>query len=67
MFMKFQQVAKAILAVTMILVMGGVASAAPKLISLDNTGARLFSEGADLKVETVTSWKMKSVYPSGSK
>ena len=35
---------------------------APRLISLDNTGARLFSEGGEVKVETATSWKMKSVY-----
>jgi beta-fructofuranosidase len=35
---------------------------APKLVSLDNTGAILFSEGGDVKVETATSWKMKSVY-----
>ena len=35
---------------------------APKLVSLDNTGARLFSVDSDLKVETVTSWKMKTVY-----
>jgi beta-fructofuranosidase len=35
---------------------------APKLISLDNTGARLFSEGGEVKVESATSWKMKSVY-----
>lgn len=37
---------------------------APKLISLDNTGARLFSVGSDVQVESVTSWKMKSVYAS---
>ena len=35
---------------------------APRLVSLDNTGAILFSEGGDVKVETTTSWKMKSVY-----
>jgi len=35
---------------------------APKITSLDNTGARLFSVDSDLKVETVTSWKMKTIY-----
>jgi len=35
---------------------------APRLVSLDNTKAVLFSEGGDVKVETATSWKMKSVY-----
>ena len=39
---------------------------APKLVSLDNTGARLFSVGSDVQVESVTSWKMKSVYPKAS-
>ena len=39
---------------------------APKLISLDNTGAVLFSEDGDLKVEAATSWKMKSVYKDGT-
>ncbi|MBL7134380.1 MAG: GH32 C-terminal domain-containing protein [Phycisphaerae bacterium] len=39
---------------------------APKLVSLDNTGARLFRVDGDLKVEAVTSWKMKSVYPKAS-
>ncbi|MDP6636919.1 MAG: GH32 C-terminal domain-containing protein [Phycisphaerae bacterium] len=35
---------------------------APKLVSLDNTGAILFSQGGDIKVESASSWKMKSVY-----
>jgi len=39
---------------------------APKLVSLENTGARLFSVGSDVQVESVTSWKIKSVYPKGS-
>jgi beta-fructofuranosidase len=38
---------------------------APKLVSLDNTGARLFSAGSDMQVKSVTSWKMKSVYTDG--
>ncbi|MDP6047196.1 MAG: GH32 C-terminal domain-containing protein [Phycisphaerae bacterium] len=35
---------------------------APKLVALENTGVRLFSETAGVTVETATSWKMKSVY-----
>jgi beta-fructofuranosidase len=35
---------------------------APKIISLDNTGARLFSVDGDVKVETITSWKMRTIY-----
>ena len=35
---------------------------APKLVSVDNTGVRLFSEGAEVKLETATLWRMKSVY-----
>jgi len=35
---------------------------APKIKSLDNTGARLFSVDGDLKVEAVTSWRMKTIY-----
>ena len=34
----------------------------PAKTSLDNTAARLFSEGGELKVESATSWKMKSIY-----
>ena len=36
---------------------------APKMVSLDNTGARLFSADGALTVDAVTSWKMKTVYP----
>jgi len=36
---------------------------APKLLSLENTGARLFSVDSDVQVDSVRSWKMKSVYP----
>ena len=35
---------------------------APKIISLDNTGARLFSVDGDVKVETITSWKMRTIF-----
>ena len=38
---------------------------APKLVSLNNTGARLFSAGSDMQVKSVTAWKMKSVYTDG--
>ena len=36
---------------------------APKIISLDNTGARLFSVNGDVEVDTVTSWKMRTIHP----
>ena len=36
---------------------------APKIVSLDNTGVRLFSVGGELTVESATSWKMKTIYP----
>ncbi|MCF7955302.1 MAG: GH32 C-terminal domain-containing protein, partial [Phycisphaerae bacterium] len=35
---------------------------APKLVSLYNTGTRLFTVGSDVQVKSVTSWKMKSAY-----
>ena len=34
----------------------------PAKTSLDNTAAKLFSEGGELKVESATSWNMKSIY-----
>ena len=34
-----------------------------KGVSLDNTSAKLFSLDGDVKVKSVTSWKMKSTYP----
>ncbi len=29
---------------------------------LENTGAKLFAVGADVKVKAVTAWKMKTIY-----
>jgi len=38
------------------------AAAALKNSPLENTGAKLFATGGDVKAKTITAWKMKSIY-----